>query len=44
MTDKTVSRNIHLILAGYRLIIVNIYEYNMHREVKDIKALIQAKK
>ena len=31
MTDKCHARNLHLLLKGYKMAIVNIYEYNLAR-------------
>lgn len=30
--ETTHFRNLHLLLSGYRLLIVNIFEYNRHRK------------
>jgi hypothetical protein len=43
MTDKCHARNLHLLLKGYRMAIVNIYEYNLAREHEELKELIKAK-
>lgn len=43
MTDKTHTRNLHLLYKGYQLILINIYEYNMAREHEELKQLISAK-
>ncbi len=43
MTDRSQARNVHLLLKGYRMIIVNIYEYNIMREMEEIRDLIQCK-
>jgi hypothetical protein len=31
------------VLAGYRLVVISIYEYNMHREVDELAALLLRK-
>jgi very-short-patch-repair endonuclease len=41
--DVTCYRNLHLVLAGYRLVVISIYEYNMHREVDELAALLLRK-
>jgi very-short-patch-repair endonuclease len=43
MTDKTQTRNLHLLFKGYRMVLVNIYEYNVAREQQELKELILAK-
>ena len=30
--DSTNYRNLHLLLSGYKLVVINIYEYNICRE------------
>lgn len=42
-TDKTQMRNAHLILKGYQMIVVNVYEYNVARDLEELKELIRSK-
>lgn len=39
----TCYRNLQLVLAGYRLVIISIYEYNLYREVDDLASLLLRK-
>lgn len=41
--DTTTYRNLHMLLAGYRLIVISIHEYNLHREVDQLAALLTQK-
>jgi very-short-patch-repair endonuclease len=43
LTDKTQARNVHLLLKGYRMMMINIYEYNIAREKEDLMELIKCK-
>ena len=42
-TEITILRNMHLLYAGYRLIVINIYEYNKNRETDKLAALLTRK-
>ena len=41
--DNTNYRNLHLLLSGYRLTTVSIYEYNVCRETEELSQLISKK-
>lgn len=41
--ETTHFRNLHLLLSGYRLLIVNIFEYNRHRRTEEFAALLRKK-
>lgn len=43
LTDKTQMRNAHMILKGYQMIVINIYEYNIARELEELKELLRGK-
>ena len=36
-------RNAHMILKGYQMIVVHIHEYNVARELEDMKELLRCK-
>lgn len=41
--DITIYRNMHLLLAGYRVIVISIHEYNLNREVEQLTQLLKYK-
>jgi very-short-patch-repair endonuclease len=43
MTDKSQSRNLHFLFKGYKVVLINIYEYNLAREIGELKQLLTAK-
>lgn len=43
MDQKTTYRNIHLLYAGYKIVVINIHEYNLNREVPQLTKLLEQK-
>jgi len=43
MDEKTSYRNIHLLYAGYKILVINIHEYNLNREIPELTKLLQQK-
>ena len=41
--DVTAYRNLHLLLAGYKIIIMSIHEYNQNRDIPDLIKLLTKK-
>jgi very-short-patch-repair endonuclease len=41
--DRTAYRNLHLVHAGYKLIVITIHEYNSNREVPQLMELFVSK-
>lgn len=43
LDESTQFRNLHILLSGYKMILINIFEYNVHRDIDSLAKLIGKK-